>query len=142
MYNGGVYAGEGDTGDVYRFDLATLDAATTPTLIGSGSFVTSHSSAGSIDFDDSGNIIIAGGMFDFGTGGFTGSAAVINPVTQASQIFIPSGTDSFYGSFFNDVTGQLVVTADGTAYVFAVPSPTTAAPMLVALAAWRRRRTR
>ena len=142
VHGGDVYAGEGDTGDVYRFDGATLDAATNPTQVTSGAFVASHASAGSIGFDTSGNIIIAGGFFNFGSGTFTGSAAVIDPVTQATQVLAPAGPDTFYGAFFNDATGQLVVTADGTAYVFAVPSPATAAPLLAVFAVCTRRRTR
>lgn len=142
VHNGGVYAGDGDSGDVYRFDAATLDAAVSPVALTSGDFIESHESAGSIDFDADGNIIIAGGVFDFGSGGFTGSAAIFDAFSTDSQVFTPAGPDTFYGAFFNDVTGQLVVTADGTAYVFAVPSPTTAAPLLVALAACTRRRTR
>jgi hypothetical protein len=142
VHAGGVYAGEGDTGDVYRFDSATLDAATNPVAITTGSFIASNASAGSIEFDSLGNIIIAGSDFDFGSGNYNGSAFVFDPVTQTSQTLTPAGSDAFYGAFFNDATGQLVVTVDDTAFVYAVPSPSTAAPMLVALAACTRRRSR
>ncbi|RNC80751.1 MAG: hypothetical protein ED559_02795 [Phycisphaera sp.] len=140
VFDGNVYAGEGDTGDVYAFDLATLDAATNPVDVQTGTFIESSTSAGSIDFDNLGNIIIAGGVFDFGTGQTSGSATVFDLSSSGSQVLVPAGTDTFYGAYFNDTTGQLVVTAAGTAYVYAVPAPSAAAPMALALVACRRRR--
>ena len=85
-------------------------------------------------------IIIAGAAFDFGSGLFSGSADVIDPVTQERLSLTPAGANSFYGSYFNDATNQLVVTADGTAYVYAIPAPASAA-VLGLLALPRRRRT-
>ncbi|GAB5496843.1 MAG: hypothetical protein Phyf2KO_19230 [Phycisphaerales bacterium] len=140
VHDGNVYAGEGDTGDVYAFDLATLDAATNPVNVQTGTFIASSTSAGSIDFDNLGNIVIAGGVFDFGSGSTTGSATVFDLMSSDSQVLVPAGNDTFYGAYFNDTTGQLVVTADGTAYVFAVPAPSAAAPMALAIFACRRRR--
>lgn len=139
---GGVYAGAGDSGDVHRFDSATLDAAVSPVSLASGAFIGSHASAGSIEFDSLGNTVIAGGVFDFGSGTYTGSALVFDPTNMDSQTLAPEGMDAFYGAFFNNATDQLVVTVDGTAYVYAVPSPTTAAPLLAALVACTRRRSR
>jgi len=137
--NGTLYAGEGDTGNVYAFDLATLASASNPAPINAGAFTASGASAGSIDFDPFGNIIIAGGVFDFGSGLFAGSADVINPVTQERLSLTPAGANSFYGSYFNTATNQLVVTADGTAYVYAIPAPASAV-VLGLLALPRRRR--
>lgn len=123
---GSFYAGAGDTGSVYAFDLPTLASAVSAVSIDSGALTATHASAGSIDFDPSGNIIVAGGSFDFTTGSITGSAAVIDPLTQERLILTPAGANTFYGSYFNDATNQLVVTADGTAYVYNVPAPATA----------------
>lgn len=134
-----LYAGEGDTGSVYAFDLATLASATTSTPISSGALSTTHESAGSIDTDPFGNLIVAGGFFDFGSGTFTGSAAVIDPATQDKLVLTPAGAGTFYGAYFNNTTNQLVVTADGTAYVYAIPAPVTLAPMALGLVAIRRR---
>lgn len=120
---GSLYAGEGDTGDVYAFDLATLASAGGSVAITSGSLTATGTSAGSIDFDPFGNIVIAGGFFDFGSGLFSGSADVIDPITQGRLVLTPAGTDTFYGAYFNDATNQLVVTADGTGYVYAIPAP-------------------
>lgn len=135
-----LYAGAGDTGDVYAFDESALASATAPVSLTDGVFIASNASAGSIDFDNLGNIIIAGGVFDFGTGGFAGSAAVIDPMTGDRQTLTPAGTETFYGSYFNPSTNEIVVTADGTAYVYVVPSPSTAAPMALLLFAGKRRR--
>ncbi len=134
-----LYAGEGDTGSVYAFDLATLATATNSVAINSGSFTTAHESAGSIDTDPFGNLIVAGGVFDFGSGTFSGSAAVIDPLTQDKLILTPAGSDAFYGSYFNDATNQLIVTANGTAYVYAIPAPGVLAPMALGLIALGRR---
>ncbi|HED53638.1 MAG TPA: hypothetical protein ENJ00_05490 [Phycisphaerales bacterium] len=142
IQNDRLYAGEGNTGDVRSFDLDTLEMAGSSIDIASGDFVASNASAGSIDFDSLGNIIIAGGVFDFGTGTFSGSAAVIDPLTQTTFTFTPEGADHFYGAYFNPASEQLVVTVDGTAYVYAVPSPSTAAPFVLAFCVSRRRRTR
>lgn len=139
VHNANVYAGDGETGDVFAFDLATLGAATNPVDIQSGALFANHASAGAIDFDALGNVLIAGGVFDFSTGQFSGSAAVIDPLTQMEQVLTPAGPDTFYGAFFNDATGQLVVTADGIAYVYEVPSPSTAAPIALAFVLCRRR---
>ena len=137
--NGSLYAGEGDTGDVYAFDLASLASASSASPITAGAFTASATSAGAIDFDPFGNIIIAGGFFDFGSGLFSGSADVIDPATQDRLSLTPAGANTFYGAYFNDATNQLVVTADGTAYVYAIPAPASAA-VLGLLALPRRRR--
>jgi len=137
-----LYAGQGNTGVVRSFDLDTLEMANSSVDIASGDFVASNASAGSIDFDTLGNIIIAGGVFDFSTGQFSGSAAVIDPDTLTTFNFFPEGEDHFYGAYFNTASEQLVVTVDGTAYVYAVPSPTTAAPFVLVMCVSRRRRTR
>ncbi len=138
---GSLYAGEGDTGDVYAFDLATLASASSAAPINAGAFTASGASAGSIDFDPFGNIIIAGGVFDFGSGLFSGSADVIDPATQDRLSLIPAGADTFYGSYFNHATNQLVVTADGAAYVYAIPAPASAVLLGVLALPRRRRRT-
>ncbi|MCA9273535.1 MAG: hypothetical protein KDA31_10845 [Phycisphaerales bacterium] len=136
---GTLYAGEGDTGNVFAFDLPTLASATTSAPISSGTLTTTHESAGSIDTDLFGNLIVAGGFFDFGSGTFTGSAAVIDPATQDKLVLTPAGLGTFYGAYFNDATNELVVTADGTAYVYAIPTPGVLAPMTLGLVALRRR---
>lgn len=138
--NGSLLAGEGDTGNVYAFDLATLGVATDPVSIASGTLIASHSSAGAIDTDPYGNIIIAGGAFDFATGQITGSAAVIDPITQEKLVLTPAGTSTFYNAYFNEALNQLVVTAGGTAYVYAVPAPASAALLALGLLATPRRR--
>lgn len=137
---GSALAGAGDSGDIYTFDLATLASASSPVSMTSGTFLTSYASAGAIDFDPFGNVIVAGGVF--GPGGLTGSAAVIDPATQDLLEFTPAGTSTFYGAFFNTASNQLVVTANGTAYVYAVPAPAAAMPFVLGLVAVRRRRTR
>lgn len=139
---GSLYAGEGDTGEVFAFDLATLADATSAIAIDSGTPVAAHSSANSIDFDVFGNLILAGGVFDFGTGAISGSAVVIDPVTQQRQELAPAGTGTFYGAYFNHATNQLVVTADGTAYVYAVPAPASALALALLALPRRSRRNR
>ncbi len=136
---GNLYAGEGDTGNVFAFDLATLAAATIPTPINTGTHSTTHESAGSIDTDPFGNLIVAGGFYDFGSNTYSGSAAVIDPLTQDKLVLTPAGTGTFYGSYFNHATNELVVTADGTAFVYAIPTPATLAPFTLGLIAIRRR---
>lgn len=127
--DGFLYAGAGDSGSVFAFDLPTLASAQGPIAIDSGEFIATHASAGSIDFDPFGHIIISGGFFEFSSGLFSGSAAVIDPVSQQRLVLTPAGENAFYGSYFNDATNQLVVTANGTAYVYSVPAPATAAAL-------------
>ena len=134
---GSVYAGDGLSGEVYAFDLASLGSASSSVSLSSGVFATAHESAGSIDTDPFGNLIVAGGLF--GATGVTGSAAVIDPVTQDKLVLTPAGLGTFYGAYFNDATNELVVTADGTAYIYAIPAPGVLAPMALGLVALRRR---
>lgn len=133
-----LYAGAGDSGDVRAFDLATLNAAVTSVGFTTGALVGSHASAGSIAFDSFGNTIIAGGVFnpDFT---ITGSVQVTGP--GGTQVLAPAGTGSFYGAFYNDTTDQLIVTADGTAYVYVIPAPGGLAAIAIGgVCALRRRR--
>ncbi len=139
-FSGGVHAntgtlfvGAGDSGDVRAFDVASL--ASPAVDFSAGQFVTSSTSAGSIDTLDN-LLLIAGGVFNG-----EGNATIIDEDTGLSVALTPAGTNAFYGGFFNAATNQVVATANGTAYVYdIIPAPASIALAPIAILATRRRR--
>lgn len=143
LRNGQLFTGVGfgpSQGDIRAFDLATLSAASSPTAFSTGTFVCSCNSAGTIDFDAFGNMIIAG------AGGVSITDLAGNEVTLA-----PLGSSAFYAAEYNAFTQQIIVQATdfvaGTSGVFAyaVPAPASAGLSLLTLgvlAAGRKRAVR
>ncbi|MEL6498790.1 MAG: hypothetical protein AAF937_06410 [Planctomycetota bacterium] len=129
--NGTLFVGAGDTGEVRSFDasfpIAPVDFIT-------GAAVATANSAGSIDALGH-LVLIAGQQF-----GGIGSAFVIDQSTGLTATLQPAGPDAFYGGYFNPITNELVVTANGTGFVYAIPAPATLALAPLGLVALRRRR--
>lgn len=139
VFSGGVHAegdtllvGDGNSGDIRAFDLASLAAPAVG--FNTGDLVTSSTSAS--DIDTLGDLLLIAGQ----TFGGEGSAFVIDRAAGTSITLQPAGPDAFYGGYFNHITNQLVVTAGDTAYVYAIPAPATLALAPLALVATRRRR--
>ena len=140
VFSGGVavdgttlLVGDGDSGEVRAFDTAA--SPTLPLAFTQGDLVTAATSAS--DIDTLGDLLlIAGAVF-----GGQGNATVFDRATGLSTTLAPAGPDAFYGGYFNPATNQLVVTANGTAYVYdIIPAPATIALAPLALLATRRRR--
>ena len=127
-----LLVGDGNSGDVRAFDTATLPASPVPFT--AGDFIASSTSASTID--TLGDLLLIAGQ-NFGG---QGSALVIDRAQGTSIRLQPAGPDAFYGGYFNHATNQLVVTANGTAYVYAIPAPATLALAPLAVFATRRRR--
>ena len=83
-----------------------------------------------------------GGGDAFGGSTDIGYAAVVNPASPGEFLRLsPAGTSVTYGVRFNAFTDELLVTAGGIAYRYAVPGPAAAGLLLLAgLTAARRRR--
>lgn len=108
-------------GQVRSFDLATLNAATTPVPFFSGLLATQASTGNTADFDALGNIIVAG---------FGGVTLVDLATAQRYDLPGLSGT-GFYAALFNDATQEILVRDFGSATVlrYAVPGPGVAATL-------------
>ncbi len=128
-----LLVGDGDSGDVRAFDTANFPAF--PVSFLAGDLVASSTSASSIDtLGDL--LLVAGAAF-----GGQGNATVFDRATGLSTTLAPAGPDAFYGGYFNHATNQLVVTANGTGFVYdIIPAPATLALAPAALLAARRRR--
>lgn len=127
------------TGEIRSFELSALDAASASAAFSTGAFQTRALSAASLGFDAAGNLLVGGG--DFASGGERGFALVIDLSTGARLALAPAG-EQFYGVRFNPATQELLVTAGGTAYRYAVPGPSAAGLLaLGGLLAARRRRS-
>lgn len=138
---GQLFTGAGfgaQQGQIRSFSLSTLSGASSPSAFSSGSLVGSILSAGSLDFDASGNLIVAG------AGGVT-----ITNLAGSEITFAPLGAGAFYSAKYNRVTGQILVEGSdffaGTSGTFAysVPAPASIGVLAIAgLAALPRRRVR
>jgi len=138
---GNLFVGSGfgaGVGDVRSFPLATINAATSSLGFTSGAFVVNAFTAGTIDFDAAGNIILTGQSFSSGNG-----VAVID-LADGTRFNLPglSPTDQ-YSAWFNGATGEILVRGFGSPTVsrFAVPGPGAAGVLVMGgvLAARRRR---
>jgi hypothetical protein len=120
---GRVLVGDGLSGDVVAFELGLLDpAAPLPQV--AGELVATANSASAVDALG-GLLLVAGQVFNG-----AGDATVVDLATGEAVSLAPVGADAFYGGYFNEATGQLVVTATdfttGTAQAFVyniVPAP-------------------
>lgn len=140
LYTGIGFSFGADTGQIRSFALSSLSAAASPVLFSSGTFVADTLSAGPLGVDPFGNLLVGGGD-GFSASPDFGYAAVIDPVTNAVLQLAPAGAVSFYGVRFNTTTNELLLTAGGVAYRYAVPTPAPAGTLLLAsLFAARRRR--
>lgn len=143
LFTGVGYTGGGlSTGQIRAFNLASLTGST-PVDFTSGTIITTALSAWPLGFDPFGNLLVGGGDAFSGTSDF-GYAAVINPSNPADALHLSpagGGTGAVYGVAFNSATSELLVTANGTAYRYAVPAPSAAVAMtLGGIVAARRRR--
>lgn len=127
--------GGAPTGNVRAFDLAALAAAGSPIDFFTGTLVADALSASPVRFDALGNLLAGGGDFFAGSNDF-GYAAVIDaeaiaaallgsgPAPDAAELRLsPAGGLAYYGVAFNQLTQEVLVFADGTAYRYAVPAP-------------------
>jgi hypothetical protein len=129
------------TGQVRRFDLLGVNGAPAPTAFTAGTVIGSYLSASPLGFDRFGNLL-AGGGDSFGGSTDIGYAAVIDPASPGAFLRLsPAGTSVTYGVRFNAFADELLVTAGGVAYRYAIPGPGAAGLLMLAgLAAARRRR--
>lgn len=126
---------ESQTGEVRTFALSDLDGSQTFSFENDGDFYARALSAGSLDFDHDGNLIIGGadGVDDAGV------IAVVSPLGERADITSPFGSD-FNLARFNDVTGEIVVLGGSEIVRFApIPAPH-ACLLLGSLLVTRRRR--
>lgn len=154
--DGVVYTGNGfgfgsglgfeATGAIAGFDLASLSDAASPVAFSSGTLAATALSAGSLDFDADGNLIVGGSdSFSGGEGGFVSviPAGAFPNATSANgeQLFPAGGAFGFPSALYNPATEEILVRDGGVIYRYAVPAP--GAVVLFAIgAASRRRRTR
>jgi hypothetical protein len=147
-------AGGAPTGEVRAFPLADLLVATAPVDFGAGVLVADALSGSPLGLDAFGDLLIGGGDFFAGSNDF-GYAAVVDadavalalaggPVApdSAELRLSPAGAGAPYSIAFNEVTQELLVLAEGTAYRYAVPAPAGAVLFAAAgaVALGRRRR--
>lgn len=136
----GVGFGAG-VGDVRSFSLSTISGSG-PATFTSGSLIGTVLSASSMAFDPLGNLAIAGADFS-NWPSVSGFVRVIDGANFGNALTLaPAGTDRSYSVRFNEVTNELLVTASGTIYRYAIPTPGTAAALGFAgvLCVSRRRR--
>lgn len=150
--------GGSSTGTIRAFGLAEWTAALSGTPIdfeSSGVLVGEVLSAATLAFDPLGNLFVGGG--DYGSLPDNGYFAVVSAAAIAQALggggpldptaathlrrLDPTGLGfSFFGGFFNALTGELVMT-DGTTWYATVPAPAAATVLgALGLAAGRRRR--
>lgn len=159
--NGHLYTADGfnttsggqPTGNVRAFDLAALSTATSSSPFTSGTLVADALSGSPLGFDPLGNLLVGGGDFFAGSNDF-GYAAVVDgdailaallggpTAPDSSELRLsPAGSNAFYGIRFNTFTNELLVTASGIAYRYAIPAPSSVALLsLTGVFAYRRRR--
>lgn len=129
------------TGEVRSFSLSSLINAGPATFL-SGAPVATVLSAASMAFDPLGNLAIAGADFS-NFPSISGFARVVDGDDFGSSLTLaPAGTDRSYSVRFNTFTNELLVTASGTIFRYAIPTPGTAATLGLAgvMAVARRRR--
>jgi hypothetical protein len=145
-------SGGSPTGNIRAFNLAAMSSASSSVAFTTGTLVADALSAQSLGFDPFGNLLVGGGDFFAGSGD-NGYAAVIESAAIADALLggtpaadaderrlSPAGATS-YSLLFNNVTSELLVFAGGTAYRYAVPSPTGASLLVFAgVLSWKRRR--
>lgn len=133
---------DSQTGDVRAFALADLTGTPPLSFELDGSPVASALSAGSIDFDAQGNLIIGGGDA-FGSPPDAGTIALITPAGTRFDLASPFASD-FNLARYNDATEELIVfNGSGTAVRYAIvptPATITATIALLSLAPARRGR--
>lgn len=140
MYTGNGFAlgtpGASDTGWVKVFEQSLWDGGGAD-FEADGTFLVDALSASGLSLDGEGNLFIGGGdFFGSGDGGYMGIASA-DAISEALlglggidsdaiaefRRLDPAGlSSSFYGTFVNAVTGELVVT-DGATWYVTVPSP-------------------
>ena len=136
---GRVYTSVGfgpSQGLIRSFSLPGLAGASAPVAFSSGTPVATILSAGSLDFDSFGNLIVAG------AGGVT-----ITNLAGSSVTFAPLGPGAFYSARYNRVTQQVLVEGSDFAsgvsgsFSYVVPAPGSILMLgIVGAAALRRRR--
>jgi hypothetical protein len=133
-------AGSPVTGEVRSFSLSSLINSGPATFL-SGSVVGTVLSASSMAFDPLGNLAIAGTDFS-NFPSVSGFVRVIDGDNFGTGVTLaPAGTDRSYSVRFNAVTNEYLVSASGTIYRYAIPTPGTAAALGLAgvMVAARRR---
>jgi len=141
--NGNAYFGVGygpGVGDIRQFDTSSWPATQN---YGDGALVTTLLSAGWIQFDVEGNLLVGGGD-TFGTSGQENYFAIVNALSQ-QRLFDPDTItgNNAYNLAYNPVTGEILVWDNFTfvadplhVFVFAaeaVPEPAAWGLMLVGL---------
>ncbi|MGH7131348.1 MAG: hypothetical protein ACREJO_05320 [Phycisphaerales bacterium] len=113
------------TGDIRSFDLLVVNSAPSAVSYLTGAAIVGGPvlSASPLAFDAAGNLLVGGGD-SFGGTSETGYAAVVDLATGQRLQLSPAGTQQvIYSVAFNNVTNELLVTANGIAYRYAVPTP-------------------
>lgn len=142
LYTGVGFSGAGlPEGQIRSFPLATLSGSSSVNF-SAGAVVTTLLSASQLGFDASGNLLVGG---SYSNDGSLGAAAIVDASNLSNILRLqPAGPAAFssYGITFNNVTGELLVTLDGTAYRYAVPTPGAMALLATSgvIASRRRRR--
>lgn len=159
VVNGGfLYAGNGfatggpsdsQTGEVRAFALGDITNSTL-SFEAQGIAVTDLLSAGSLDFDADGNLLVGGGDLFGGSGdfGYIGvvdsedldAALLGGSIATAALELTPDPAIDFNTVRFNDATGEVLIEAGGTIYRYQVPAPASTVLAFGALACVARRR--
>jgi len=147
--NGFQFGGPSETGEVRAFALADL-ASSTLSFETQGITVTDLLSAGSLDFEAEGNLLVGGGDLFGGSGdfGYVGvvdaedvdAALLGGPAALAALELTPDPAVDFNTVRFNDFTGEVLIEAAGVIYRYQVPAPASAALALTAVTCAARRR--
>lgn len=138
LYTGNGFAnGNGsDTGVIKAFDPTSWNAGVD--FENQGVLIGDVLSAGSLTFDDQGNLFVGGGdfgSFDVGYLGIIHADAIADALAGFGAIDTNDPNDlkrldprgdgfGFFGAAYNDLTGELYVT-DGDMWYATVPTPTT-----------------
>lgn len=126
---------DSQTGEVRAFDLSILDGTQTLSFENDGVFVARALSAGSLDFDAAGNLVIGGANATVDAG----VIAIVSPSGERIDIASPFNTD-FNLARFNDATGEILILGSSEIVRYRpIPAPHTALA-LAGLLALRRRR--
>lgn len=144
-----------DTGWLKSFEPTDWSIGSPADFESDGQFIGDILSANSLSMDGDGNLFIGGGDFSDGETGYLAvlNAAALNDallglgpidINDAMQLsrLDPLGSGfGFFGSSFNDVTGELYVT-DGATWWATVPSPGPAGALVISMFHVLRRRSR
>lgn len=121
LYTGVGFEGNGlPAGDIRGFDLLSLVTSHSPTNYATGTPIPGGPalSASTLTFDANGTLLV---------GGFDGGAALaINIVTGDRTALSPAGTTGGYHVAFNTLTNEALITHNGIAYRYTIPTPATA----------------